>query len=202
MGQHYESCLRDMIANSTLAFIVCDPKLDDNPIVMCNDAFLELTGYDKDEIIGHNCRFLRGKDTEPKQTQKIVKALSEHKPVLAQLTNYKRDGTPFFNAVMIAPMFDEAGNVVYYLGSQMEITEDASQARSKRQDLAVELVKLLSPQQKRVLEQVSKGYMNKEIAHILQISESTVKMHRAEAFSKINVSTTAEAIRVAIEAGL
>ncbi len=202
MGQHYESCLRDMIANSTLAFIVCDPKLDDNPIVMCNDAFLELTGYDKDEIIGHNCRFLRGKDTEPKQTQKIVKALSKHKPVLAQLTNYKRDGTPFFNAVMIAPMFDEVGKIAYYLGSQMEITEDASQARSKRQDLAVELVKLLSPQQKRVLEQVSKGYMNKEIAHILQISESTVKMHRAEAFSKINVSTTAEAIRVAIEAGL
>jgi hypothetical protein len=93
-------------------------------------------------------------------------------------------------------------NWPFFLGSQIEIANAAPQGTSTRQILARELIELLSPQQKRVLTQISKGYRNKQIAHILKISESTVKMHRAEALAKMKISTTAEAIRVAVEAEL
>ena len=55
----------DLIASSAIAAVVSNPRLPDNPIVACNDAFVALTGYDREEIIGHNCRFLSGPDTEP-----------------------------------------------------------------------------------------------------------------------------------------
>jgi PAS domain S-box-containing protein len=201
LGKEPEASLAAMIANTSVAFIVSNPRLPDNPIVMCNDAFIELTGYDRIEVLGRNCRFLTGKDTEPEQTQVIANAIHNRQPVLAQLTNYKRDGSPFRNAVMIAPSFDDTGQLAFFLGSQMEIANEIHQASSARQTLAIEVMKRLSPQQKRVLTQVTKGYMNKQIAHILHISESTVKKHRATALAKMRLSTTAEAIRVTVEAG-
>lgn len=76
----------------------------------------------------------------------------------------------------------------------MEIAETYDYISSERQVAAIKLVELLSPQQKRVLAQVAKGYRNKQIAHNLQISVSTVKMHRAEVLAKMNLSTSAEAI--------
>ena len=197
-----EANLLSMIANTAVAFIVSNPRLPDNPIVMCNDAFVELTGYDRSEVIGKNCRFLTGKDTEAEQTQKMRDAVSNRQATLVHITNYKRDGSPFLNAVLITPSFDNEGHLAYFLASQMELTEASPQASSPRQIRAIELIALLSPQQKRVIAQVAKGHMNKQIAHILEISESTVKMHRAEALSKMSISTTAEAIRVAVEAGL
>jgi len=103
---------------------------------------------------------------------------------------------------MIAPIFDDVGELVYFLGSQMELTEINSLTLSKKRDVAIKLIDSLSPQQKRVLAKVANGYRNKQIAHSLRISESTVKKHRAEILNKMNVTTTAESIRIAVEAGL
>lgn len=197
-----EADLLAMITNTTVAFVITNPRLPDNPIVMCNDAFVELTGYDRGEIIGRNCNFLTGKDTEAEQTDMIRTAIKNREAVLVQLTNYKRDGLPFQNALMIAPSFDDTGQLAYFFGSQMEVAGVSPQTYSSRQLKAKELINSLSPQQKRVITQIAQGYMNKQIAHTLDISESTVKMHRAEALAKMNISTTAEAIRVAVEAGL
>ena len=193
--------LTAMITHSPVPFTICNPRLDDNPIVACNTAFVELTGYDESEIIGRNCRFLAGEDTDSDQTQLIVNAVRKHEPVLVRILNYKKDGTSFNNALMIAPIFDDEGELTYYLGSQMEVSS-VNNISSERQVAAIKLIDLLSPQQKRVLSQVAKGYRNKQIAHNLQISVSTVKMHRAKALAKMNLSTSAEAIRVAVEAGL
>ncbi|NNC37909.1 MAG: PAS domain-containing protein [Acidimicrobiales bacterium] len=194
--------LAAMIDKSSVAFIICDPNLPDTPIIHCNTAFIELTGYDRDEIIGHNCRFLAGPETEADKSQKLADAIREHQPVLVHLTNHKKDGTPFCNAVMISPILGDEGELAYFLGSQLEVPLNAKSAVTSRNKLATKLVKKLSPQQKRVLTLVAKGYMNKQIAHDLAISERTVKMHRAEAFAKLKVATTAEAIRLAVEAGL
>ena len=197
-----EAHLLAMITNTAVAYVVSDPQLPDNPIIMCNDAFIELTGYDRSEIIGNNCRFLRGKDTEAEQTQKMRDAVANRQTTLVEITNYKRDGTPFRNAVMVTPSFCEDGQLCYFLGSQFEVTEVPPQTQSSRQKKSIELIRSLSPQQKRVITEMAKGYMNKQIAHTLEISESTVKMHRADALARMNISTTAEAIRVAVEAGL
>lgn len=202
LGKASQESLAKMIENTSVPFIVSNPRIHDNPIIMCNKAFVELTGYNKQEILGRNCRFLSGKDTNPQHTQLIVNAVRNHEPVLVEILNYKKDGTPFQNALMIAPIFDDDGELAYFLGSQMELTKVNSLTLSKKRKAALHLVNSLSPQQKRVLTKVANGYKNKQIAHVLKISESTVKKHRAEIFSKLNVTTTAESIRIAVEAGL
>ena len=202
LGKASQESLAKMIENTSVPFIVSNPRIHDNPIIMCNKAFVELTGYNKQEILGRNCRFLSGKDTNPQHTQLIVNAVRNHEPVLVEILNYKKDGTSFQNALMIAPIFDDGGELAYFLGSQMELTKVNNLTLSKKRKAALELVNSLSPQQKRVLTKVASGYRNKQIAHALKISESTVKKHRAEIFSKLNVTTTAESIRIAVEAGL
>ena len=202
LGKASQESLAKMIENTSVPFIVSNPRIHDNPIILCNKAFVELTGYNEQEILGRNCRFLSGKDTNPQHTQLIVNAVRNHEPVLVEILNYKKDGTSFQNALMIAPIFDDGGELAYFLGSQMELTKVNNLTLSKKRKAALELVNSLSPQQKRVLTKVANGYKNKQIAHALKISESTVKKHRAEIFSKLNVTTTAESIRIAVEAGL
>ncbi|HAU22366.1 MAG TPA: histidine kinase, partial [Erythrobacter sp.] len=113
-----------MVEASPIASVLSDPRLPDNPIVAVNAAFLELTGYSADEILGRNCRFLAGKATEPWLSEKIREGVKEHKPVLVEILNYKKGGQPFRNAVLVAPIYDDRDELLYFLGSQVEIKED------------------------------------------------------------------------------
>ena len=187
-----------LIAESKVAAVVSDPRLQDNPIVACNQAFIQLTGYGRDEILGRNCRFLRGPDTEPAQTAMLRDAVAERRPLMVELINYKKDGTRFRNAVMIAPLFGEQGEIAYFLGSQMEIDD----AGANRHERAQALVDGLSRRQRQILEALAKGRLNKQIAYELGLTERTIKMHRAAMLRGLGVRTVAEAIRIAIEAGL
>jgi PAS domain S-box-containing protein len=186
-----------LIASSNVAAVVSDPQQADNPIVACNAAFVQLTGYTREEIVGRNCRFLRGARTEPEQTAQLREAIGAHRPVMVELTNYRKDGTPFRNAVMIAPLFGDNGEVLYYLGSQMAIDEGGA----SRHDRARALVDSLSRRQRQILEALAKGRLNKQIAYELGLTERTIKMHRAAMLRALGVRTVAEAIRIAIEVG-
>ena len=117
--------LDSLIANSPVASVVSNPRLQDNPIIACNQAFKDLTGYDDDEIIGRNCRFLAGAETEPWLSDTIRDGVRERRPVLVEILNYKKNGTPFRNALLVAPIFDTAGELEFFLGSQVEIPADA-----------------------------------------------------------------------------
>jgi len=187
-----------LIASSKVAAVVSDPRQPDNPIVACNEAFMQLTGYPKEEILGRNCRFLRGERTEPEQTAMLREAVAESRPVMVELINYKKDGTAFRNAVMIAPLFDEKGELTYFLGSQMAIDDSGA----SRHEQARALVEGLSRRQRQILEALAKGRLNKQIAYELDLTERTIKMHRAAMLRALGVRTVAEAIRIAIEAGL
>lgn len=188
----------ELIANSHVAAVVSDPRLPDNPIVACNEAFIALTGFPREEIIGRNCRFLRGERTEPEQTAMLREAVAESRPIMVELINYRKDGTAFRNAVMIAPLFDEQGELAYFLGSQMAIGEDGE----NRHDRARNQIAALSRRQLQILEALAKGRLNKQIAYELGLTERTIKMHRAAMLKGLGVRTVAEAIRIAIEAGL
>ncbi len=190
-----------MIENSPVAAVISDPRQPDNPIVECNDAFVALTGYGRDEIVGRNCRFLSGADTEPWLTERLRTGIRRKQPVLVEILNYKKDGTPFRNAVMVAPIFDDAGELEYFLGSQVEVTEDAAQVSESRKQTAHQKIDNLTPRQREILIQMADGKLNKQIAYDLGLSERTVKMHRAALFKSLGVRTSADAIRVAIEAG-
>ncbi|WP_068076926.1 PAS domain-containing protein [Novosphingobium lentum] len=190
-----------MIASSPIAAVMSNPRLPDNPIVECNDAFVALTGYQSEEIIGHNCRFLSGAGTEPWLTEMLRNGIRRRQPVMVEILNYKKDGTPFRNAVMVAPIFDGEGELEYFLGSQVEIAEDVARANDARREAAHDRVAALSRRRREVLLQMAAGKLNKQIAFELGLSERTVKMHRAAVFEALGVKTSADAIRLAIEAG-
>ncbi len=199
---HATSRLDMLIADSPIASVISDPRVKDNPIIACNDAFMTLTGYHENEIIGRNCRFLAGPATEPWLTETIKSGVSRRHPVLVEILNYKRDGTPFRNAVLVAPIYDGHGELEFFLGSQVEIDIDAPTSSSTRRTAAVALVKTLSSRQHQVLEKMALGYLNKQIAYELGISEQTVKMHRALLMTRLGAATMADVIRIAVEAGL
>lgn len=193
--------LSAMIDNSAVAAVISNPRLPDNPIVECNAAFEALTGYKRDEIIGRNCRFLAGPQTEPQLTVEIVSAVREKRPVLVEILNYKKDGTPFRNAVLVAPIFGGNGELEYFLGSQMEVADESLDTALERRVKARERIEALPKRQREVLIEMAAGKLNKQIAYALKISERTVKMHRAAAIDALGAQSTADAIRVAIEAG-
>jgi PAS domain S-box-containing protein len=194
--------LVDSIRLSPIAAVISNPRLDGNPIIATNRAFCSLTGYPEAEIIGRNCKFLAGPDTEPWLTERIRAGVREHRPVLVEILNYKRCGTPFRNAVLVAPVFDADGALAYFLGSQVELGDADIGPASNRHHLAVEHVRMLTPRQREILQQIAAGHRSKEIAHRLSLSEKTVKMHRSLLLAKLHTSNVADAIRIAVEAGL
>jgi PAS domain S-box-containing protein len=191
-----------IIQHSPIASVVSDPRLKDNPIIACNAPFRELTGYSDEEILGRNCRFLSGPETEPWLSARISQAVADNKPTLVEILNYKKDGTPFRNAVLVAPVFDADGELEFFLGSQVELDDDTPGTSSPRRRVAAGLVKTLSPRQREVLVQMAHGLLNKQIAFELGLSEKTVKMHRSLLIQKLGVPTSADAVRIAVEAGL
>ena len=197
-----ERALAATVEASPIATVLTNPRLPDNPVVAANHAFCELTGYPTSEIVGRNCRFLAGEATEPWQTQLVRDAIASLKPSLTELLNYRKDGSSFRNALLIAPLFGADGAVEYFLGSQVEVGEGNAPPLVMRERRATHLLHSLSPRQRDVLREMAAGHPNKQIAWRLSISEKTVKMHRGLALQKLGVRTSADAIRLAVEAGL
>lgn len=193
--------LSEMIAGSAVAAVISNPRLDDNPIVECNQAFIALTGYSREEILGRNCRFMSGPGTEDTLTETIRDGIRQQRPVLVEILNYKKDGTAFRNAVMVAPVFGADGALEYFLGSQMEVDPEKAEINAARSRSARAQIAKLSRRQNEVLLAMAAGKLNKQIAYDLGLTERTVKMHRAAMLRALSVRTGAEAIRLAIEAG-
>lgn len=191
-----------LIAHSPIASVLSAPRLPDNPIVACNSLFCDLTGYGPDDILGRNCRFLSGPGTEPWLSDEIKRGVAEHVPVLVEILNYKRDGTPFRNAVLVAPIYDDAGVLSYFVGSQIEIADTSQGPSTSRRIAAASRIKTLSPRQHEILELAAHGLQNKQIAARLDLSEKTVKMHRSILMDRLAARNVADLIRVAVEAGL
>ena len=189
-----------MIDLSPIAAVLSDPRQRDNPIVHCNAAFLALTGYERSEVVGRNCRFLAGPSTEEDLSERIRQGVRARTPVLVEIRNYRKDGSAFRNAVLVAPIFDEDGELDYFLGSQSAAPEPAD--APSRNDLAKARIEALSHRQREVLIGMAQGRLNKQIAHEMKVTERTVKMHRAAMLKALDVRSAADAIRLAIEGGL
>lgn len=192
----------ESVALSPIAMVLSNPREADNPLRIVNAAFCALTGYSEDEIVGRNCRFLAGDRIEQPGTEQIRAGLRDRRPVLADVVNYRRDGSSFRNGVMITPLFDEGGNLAWFLGSQVDLGEALPDPLAERQAEAAARVRDLPARQREVLAGMARGLLNKQIAWELKISEKTVKMHRALLIERLGVATSAEAIRLAVEAGL
>jgi PAS domain S-box-containing protein len=100
-----------------------DPDQEDNPLVYANEAFELITGYDREEILGRNCRFLQGEDRDQEAIAQIRQAMQDQTSTTVTLRNYRKDGTLFYNRFTIRPLFDRDGRLIYYLGIQHDITD-------------------------------------------------------------------------------
>ncbi|KAL3133891.1 hypothetical protein ABBQ32_008349 [Trebouxia sp. C0010 RCD-2024] len=103
-------------------FVICDPNLPDCPIVFASDGFIELTEYPRHEVLGRNCRFLQGKDTDEKAVKDIRHAIQEASETTVRLLNYKKSGKPFWNMFTLAPMADVDGTARFLIGVQVDVT--------------------------------------------------------------------------------
>nr|AML77598.1 putative LOV domain-containing protein [Dipsacus asper] len=101
-------------------FVITDPRLPDNPIIFASDSFLELTEYSREEILGRNCRFLQGPETDPSTVKKIRDAIDNRTDVTVQLINYTKSGKKFWNLFHLQPMRDQKGEVQYFIGVQLD----------------------------------------------------------------------------------
>jgi PAS domain S-box-containing protein len=100
-----------------------DPDLEDSPIVYANKAFEDMCGYPQEEIVGRNCRFLQAVDRDQPELDRLRAAIKKHEPIEVTLRNYRKNGELFYNRLVVKPLLDERGSVVYYLGVQYDITE-------------------------------------------------------------------------------
>jgi diguanylate cyclase (GGDEF)-like protein/PAS domain S-box-containing protein len=107
---------------SPVPMSLADPHQPDMPLVFVNDAFEHLTGYERSQIIGQNCRILQGAESDPAAIGQIRAALAARQPVAVEVINYRKDGSSFWNVVHISPVFDAAGRLVYFFGSQLDVT--------------------------------------------------------------------------------
>lgn len=123
-----------------MPMILTDPNLPDNPIVFANRAFQDLTGYPQEEIVGRNCRFLQGAQTDREKVAELRDSVAAQRAVSVELLNYKRDGTPFWNAVYVAPVYEKEGRLLYFFASQLDVTRRRTSEQAFRQAQKMEAI--------------------------------------------------------------
>ncbi|WP_280537393.1 PAS domain-containing protein [Halopenitus sp. POP-27] len=111
------------IAEAPVGITISNPDLEDNPLIYVNDAFVEMTGYPRKEVLGENCRFLQGENTDSERVARIREAIDDERPITIELRNYRKDGTEFWNHLEIAPVTNDEGEVLNYVGFQQDVTE-------------------------------------------------------------------------------
>lgn len=112
---------------------IADTTRDGFPLIFVNRAFCEMTGYQPLEVIGRNCNFLQGEETDPKAVAKIRKALANKQSLTIALLNYRKDGTPFYNRLSLAPVFGFDKKLTHYVGIQSDITRELETEKNLRQ---------------------------------------------------------------------
>ncbi|WP_049938033.1 PAS domain-containing protein [Haloplanus natans] len=116
-----------------------NPDRPGTPLIYVNDRFVEMTGYDREAMLGRDCLFLQGAETTDERIDELRAALAAGDPVTATLRNYRRDGEKFWNRLSLAPLEDEGGNVARWVGFQEDVTAHKRyQRRLERQNARLE----------------------------------------------------------------
>ena len=131
--------LRDRAVLATgIAFTLADARADDLPLIWVNPAFTLCTGYDYDESVGRNCRFLQGPATDPESVAQIRRAIRDGDELSTTLLNYRKDGTAFWNQLAMSPVYDAEGELTHFVGVQTDVTERVEADRARDEALASE----------------------------------------------------------------
>jgi PAS domain S-box-containing protein len=129
---------------TTVSIVITDARMQDNPIVWVNEGFTRTTGYLASEAIGRNPRLLQGPQTDPAEIAEMRQAIAEARPSMVTLINYRADGSTFWNSVSTAPVFDEDGQVLGFIGMQVDVTDAVIAQREREERLRDEQAGRLS----------------------------------------------------------
>lgn len=101
---------------------IADARAEDEPLIYANNAFERITGYEVPEVLGQNCRFLQGPNTDESTVASLGAAIDARERTTVEIRNYRKDGTPFWNELEIVPIEGLEGSVTHFLGLQQDIT--------------------------------------------------------------------------------
>ena len=171
--------LRQVAASSSNALVaaieacsvnitIADATHPDLPLIYVNPAFTRTTGYTAAEVLGRNCRFLQGPETDPEHVAALRSAIASERKVSVEMTNYRKDGTPFTNALTMEPVFDDAGQLMSFVGIQNDVTELRAQETQE-----------IERQRLEALGQMAGG-MSHQLNNLLQPILSLVSLHKPD----------------------
>ncbi|GJE39361.1 histidine kinase famiy protein [Methylobacterium persicinum] len=125
------------VETTRMPMIVTDPHRPDNPIIFANRAFEKMTGYHRSEILGSNCRLLQGPETDAGTIADVRRAVAEHREFATEILNYRKDGSTFWNALFVSPVFNRSGDLVFFFGSQLDVSRrrDAEESLHQAQKM-------------------------------------------------------------------
>ena len=167
--------LQRAIEAAPIGVSLTDPSLSDNPLVYVNDTWGEFTGYDAEEMLGRNPRLLQGLGTDPETKAQLASAIDNEEPTTVEVRNYRKDGTPFWNELTIAPIHDEDGELTHYVGFQIDVTD-----RREATEIAADRADKLSQHRRtlrRLLDRVD-GLLREVSAVLLDATDREVIEHR------------------------
>ena len=186
------------MAQTRMAVCLSDPHQPDQPIVFANRAFRRLTGYEEEEILGRNCRFLQGAKTDRDAVARVREAIENEDVLVIELLNYRKDGTPFWNALHLGPIYDSKGKLIYFFGSQWDVS-DVRAARAEERH-AREMARELSHRMKNMFAVIS-GIVN-VVGRVRGIEDATGEINsRIHALGRAYETTLDEASVGEIELG-
>ena len=133
--------LSNILDSCVNGITLADPDQEDLPLVYANKAFETITGYTQAETIGKNCRFLQGNDRDQQERYQLREAVLNKQSIEITLRNYRKNGEMFYNHLVITPLFDSKGNVLYYLGVQFDVKQQ-KKAEEEIKRLTEQLAKL------------------------------------------------------------
>ena len=140
VDDHNSDIFFSAIETTRMPMILTDPNQPDNPIVFANQAFLNMTGYVIAEIVGRNCRFLQGPETDQETIAEIRAAIEAEEKVSVEILNYRKDGATFWNALFISPVHNKEGKLVYFFASQLDVSRRRDAEYALRQSQKMEAV--------------------------------------------------------------
>jgi PAS domain S-box-containing protein len=130
-NKEFLKVLLKAIDNVAEGISIADASEPDLPLVYVNQGFYKITGYSAEEVIGKNCRFLQGPDTNKEEVKKIRDSIKNNTSCVVELENYKKDGTMFWNRLSMVPLFDGKKNLTHYVGIQSDITIEKKLVKEK-----------------------------------------------------------------------
>ncbi len=140
MGDRKNEIFFAAVETTRMPMIVTDPNSPDNPIVFANPAFIGMTGYSMEELIGQNCRLLQGPETDRDTVAEIRRAVEQRRETSVEILNYKKNGSAFWNALFVSPVFDTDGTLRYFFASQLDVSRRRDAEEGLRQAQKMEAV--------------------------------------------------------------